>query len=131
VVQGITREKAGEMMIDILWYGYLGLLAIAAIGTLITVGYRTTGTKLDFVFSIITWLGLFGYVTSNQILTPLVWKFVFVFGLLWDVIFSFKKFLEDTKYDDKSLSVRLAIIGITVLISLGPLYYGLFHYAFK
>jgi hypothetical protein len=123
--------KAGEMMIDIFWYGYLGLLAIAAIGMLITGGYRTTGTKLDFVISIITWLGLFGYVTSNQILTPLVWKFVFVFGLLWDVIFSFKKFLEETKYDDKPLSVRLAIIGITLLILLGPLYYGLFQYAFK
>jgi hypothetical protein len=123
--------KAGEMMIDIFWYGYLGLLAIAAIGMLITGGYRTTGTKLDFVISIITWLGLFGYVTSNQILTPLVWKFVFVFGLLWDVIFSFKKFLEETKYDDKPLSVRLAIIGITLLILLGPLYYGQFQYAFK
>lgn len=57
-------------MIDIFWLCYLGILATAAIGILIKGGY-------------------------NQILTPLVWKFVFVIALLWDAIISFKKFNEE------------------------------------
>ncbi|MBV7509631.1 hypothetical protein KW850_31410 [Bacillus sp. sid0103] len=118
-------------MIHIFWYCYLGILAIAAIGILIS-HYKTTLGILDFVFSIITWIGLFGYVTNTQLLNPLVWKFVFVSGLLWDVFFSFKKFNERVKDDDDTpQSIKLAIIGITFIILVGPLYYGLFNYAFK
>jgi hypothetical protein len=118
-------------MIDIFWYCYLGILAIAAIGILIT-SYKTTLGIVDFVLSVITWIGLFGYVTNNQFLTPLVWKFVFVIGLLWDVFFSFKKFNEGAKYDDDTpQSIKLAIIGITLIILVGPLYFGLFNYSFK
>lgn len=118
-------------MIDIFWLCYLGILATAAIGILIKDGYKTPFGKLDFVFSIITWIGLFGYVTNNQILTPLVWKFVFVIGLLWDAIISFKKFNEEIKDDDEPQAIKLAIFGFTLLILLGPLYFGLFNYAFK
>jgi hypothetical protein len=119
------------MMIYIFWLIYLGILAIAAIGLLIKGGYKTNAAKLDFVFSIITWIGLFGYVTNNQILTPLVWKFVFVGGLLWDVIFSFKKFNEESTSEEIPKSIRPLIIGITLIIFVGPLYFGLFNYAFK
>jgi hypothetical protein len=118
-------------MIDIFWYCYLGILAIAAIVILIT-GYKKPLSILDFVFSIITWIGLFGYVTNTQILNPLVWKFVFVSGLLWDVYFSFKKFNEEVEDDDDTpQSIKLAIIGITFIFLVGPLYFGLFNYAFK
>ncbi|MGE6684490.1 hypothetical protein [Paenisporosarcina sp. NPDC076907] len=119
-------------MIDIFWYCYLGILAIAAIGILVT-RYKTPLGILDFIFSIITWIGLFGYVTNTQILNPLVWKVVFVSGLLWDVFFSFKKFNEEVKDDDDDTpqSIKLAIIGITFIILVGPLYFGLFNFAFK
>lgn len=118
-------------MIDILWYCYLGFLAIAAIGILI-VSYKKTLGILDFIISIITWIGLFGYVTNKQILFPLVWKIVFVAGLLWDVYFSFKKFNEEVNDDDETpKSIKYCIIGITFIILIGPLYFGLFHYAFK
>ena len=70
-------------MIDILWFIYLGILVISPIGIIIKGDYKKTFYKLDFVFSIITWIGLFGYVTNNQILTPIVWKFVFIGGLIW------------------------------------------------
>ncbi|HWK21652.1 MAG TPA: hypothetical protein VNS08_01355 [Ureibacillus sp.] len=118
-------------MIYIFWLIYLGILATAAIGFLIKGGYKTTVTKLDFVFSIITWIGLFGYVTNNQILTPFVWKFVFVGGLLWDVIFSFKKFNEEVTDEEIPKFIKPIIIVITLIICVGPLYYGLFNYAFK
>lgn len=118
-------------MIYIFWLIYLGILAIAAIGILIKAGYKTKADKLDFLFSIITWIGLFGYVTDNQILTPLVWKFVFVCGLLWDVIFGFKKFQEEASYKEIHESIRLVIFGFTLIILIGPLYFGLFNYAFK
>lgn len=118
-------------MIYIFWLIYLGILAIAAIGILITAGYKTTAAKLDFLFSIITWLGLFGYVTNTNFLTPLVWKFVFVSGLLWDVIFGFKKFQEESSYKEIPESIRPVIFGFTLIILIGPLYFGLFNYAFK
>ncbi|MDQ0228680.1 hypothetical protein [Metabacillus niabensis] len=118
-------------MLDILWYCYLGFLAIAAIGILIT-GYKKPFAILDFIISIITWIGLFGYVTNKPILFPFVWKIVFVAGLLWDVYFSFKKFNEEVNDDDETpKSIKFCIIGITFIILIGPLYFGLFHYAFK
>lgn len=118
-------------MINIFWLCYLGILAIAAIGTLIKGAFKTTFGKIDFVFSIITWIGLFGYITNTQILNPLIWKFVFVSGLLWHLIFGFKKFNEELKDDDEPQSIKLAIYGITLIILIGPLYFGLFNYAFK
>lgn len=118
-------------MIDILWICYLGILATAVIGMIINGKYNTALGKLDFVFSVITWIGLFGYVTNNQILTPLVWKIVFICGLLWDVIFSVKKFNEEVKDDNEPLTVKLTILIITLIILMGPLYYGLYQYAFK
>ena len=118
-------------MIYIFWLIYLGVLGTAAIGLLIKGGYKTTAAKLDFVFSIITWIGLFGYVTNIQILTPLVWKFVFVIGLLWDIIFSFKYVNKEETYEEIPKSIRPIIVGITLIVFVGPLYYGLFQYAFK
>jgi len=123
-------ERKQVKMIDIFWLCYLGILAITAFVILIKVGYKTTFGILDFVFSIITWIGLFGYVTNNQILTPIVWQFVFVSGLLMDFVFGFKKFNEGVN-DDEPQSVKLIIFGITFIILLGPLYFGLFNYAFK
>ncbi|NYE05793.1 polyferredoxin [Bacillus niacini] len=118
-------------MIDILWYCYLAFLAIAAIAILIT-GYRKTFGILDFVISVITWIGLFGYVTNTEILSPLLWKFVFVFGLFWDVYFSLKKFNEEVKDDDDTpQAIKLVFIEIPLIIFIGPLYFGLFNYAFR
>ena len=117
-------------MIYIFWLCYLGILAITALVILIKVGYKTTFGILDFIFSIVTWIGLFGYVTNNQILIPLVWKFIFVSGLLLDCVFGFKKFNEELN-DDEPKSTKLVIFGITFIILFGPLYFGLFNYAFR
>lgn len=116
-------------MTDILWTIYLGILGAFAIGYLIKGGYKTFSAKLDFVISIFTWMGLFGYVTGNELLTPLVWKIVFVGGLAWDLLYGLKKFNEDANEIPKA--ARPAVFGLTVLIMIGPLYYGLFQYAFK
>jgi hypothetical protein len=118
-------------MIYIFWLIYLGILGTTAIGFLIKGEYKTKAAKVDFVFSVITWIGLFGYVTNNQILTPLVWKCVFVIGLLWDIIFSFKYVNKEEAYEEIPPSIRPIVIGITLIIFVGPLYYGLFQYAFK
>jgi hypothetical protein len=116
------------IMSDILWTIYLGILGAFAIGYLIKGGYKTHSAKLDFVISTITWIGLFGYVTSNELLTPLVWKFVFCGGLIWDLAYGLKKFNEDA--NEIPRAARPAVFGITALIMIGPLYYGLFQYAF-
>ncbi len=120
------------MMVDIFWMIYLGLLGTVAIGFLIKGKYKTVLAKMDFVMSIITWIGLFGYVTNTQILTPIVWKVVFLGGLLWDVIFSL--FLNDYYGEeiDEELPtfLKYAITVVVLVIFVGPLYYGLYRYAF-
>lgn len=107
---------------NLLWSIYLGLLFTASIGLLIKGKYKTMQRQLDFVISIITWIGLFGYVTHIQILTPVVWKFVFICGLLWDVIINV--FFIDF---EEELPLAARIFGLVIL---APLYYGLYHYAF-
>jgi hypothetical protein len=114
------------MFKDILWTIYLGMLGTASIGFLIKRKYKTVKSKLDFIISIFTWLGLFGYVTGIQLFTPIVWKVVFVVGLLWDVVYTI--FLYDDSDYEEELPVPARIVGLVVLV---PLYYGLYHYAFS
>lgn len=120
-------------MIQAFWTIYLGILGVSSIGFLVGGKYKTIPAKLDFVISIITWIGLFGYVTDNQFLTPLLWKIVFVVGLLWDVIFSFnsKYYSGDKTLDEIPQPFRSIFIVVILIVTIGPLYYGLFHYAFN
>ena len=113
------------------WTVYLGILGTVAIAFLIK-GLRTPSSKVDFVVSVITWIGLFGFVTNTSIFTPLVWKIVFVGGLLWDVLFSYIGKHEDGEEALEGISERTKsiITGITLFITIGPLYYGLYQYAF-
>ncbi|XQY93060.1 hypothetical protein ACNRWW_06600 [Metabacillus sp. HB246100] len=118
----------------VLWIIYLGILGAAAIGFLLKGKYKTVYLKLDFVVSVITWIGLFGFVTDMNLLTPLVWKIVFVCALLWDVCFGilFNKMNGEDVEEMKELSLfaKRVITFFTMLVLLGPLYVGLFHYAF-
>lgn len=125
------EEKKGtrDSMTDILWTIYLGVLGAFAIGYFIKGGYKSNSAKLDFVISIITWIGLFGYVTSNDILNPAVWKIVFIGGLIWDFMYGLKKFKEETN-DEIPKAAQPVVFGLTALIMIGPLYYGLFQYAY-
>lgn len=116
-----------------LWSIYLGLLAVTAIGFLIKGKYRTVPAKIDFLISIMTWIGLFGFVTNVQMLTPLAWKIVFIGGLGWDIIYSlffndyYGEELEDDNLPD---SVKKGLVVLCLVIFIGPLYYGLYQYAF-
>jgi hypothetical protein len=116
-------------MVEIFWYIYLGLLGTAAIGFLIK-GEKTLFYMLDFIISIFTWLGLFGYVTHTTMFTPVIWKIVFVGGLLWDIVFSLIKGVKSEEFEEMPISIRVIFMLGTTLILLGPLYYGLFKYAF-
>ncbi|AZB41815.1 hypothetical protein CEF21_05575 [Bacillus sp. FJAT-42376] len=115
-----------------LWVIYLGILGTAAIGFLLKGGYKTTWMRADFIVSILTWIGLMGYVTGSSFFTPIVWKFVFAGGLLWDVFFSFKIKDEngDSIYEEIPKQARPVLIGGSFILFLGPLYFGLFMYAF-
>lgn len=115
----------------IFWTIYLGIIGTVAIAFLIK-GLRTPFLKVDFVISVITWIGLFGFVTNTPIFNSLVWKIVFVGGLLWDVGFSFfgKHDDGDEALEGVPQFTKYILIGVTLIITLGPLYYGLFKYAF-
>ncbi|UII54327.1 hypothetical protein LS684_11575 [Cytobacillus spongiae] len=107
-----------------LWTIYLALLGTASIGFLLKGKYQTFKLKLDFIISVITWIGLFGFVTEIQILTPFIWKFIFFASLTWDVVYTVF-FLNEFEEEEIPLALRLS--GLIILV---PLYYGLFQYAF-
>lgn len=55
-----------------LWKIYLVIVAMLAIISLVRGMFQTPLQKFDFVVSIITWIGLFGFVFDVQILTSIV-----------------------------------------------------------
>lgn len=119
-------------MADFLWLMYLGFMGTTAIWFLIKGKYNNNITRLDFIISIITWFGLFGYVTGTEMLSPIVWKIVFILGLLWDVLFTI--FLADRfagdfglEEDEKEMPLGAKLSGLLFIL---PLYYGIFQYAF-
>ncbi|MDT2048374.1 hypothetical protein ACR3I8_16920 [Priestia flexa] len=116
-------------MIEIFWYIYLGILGTALVGFLIQ-GKKTVAYVTDFLISIVTWLGLFGYVTGTDLFTPFIWKMVFVGGLTWDITFTFVKGIKHEELEELSTPVQAALFIGTGIITVGPLYYGLFQYAF-
>ncbi|MDN7245276.1 hypothetical protein QWY16_18085 [Planococcus shenhongbingii] len=115
-----------------LWFIYAALLGTTTIGFLIHSRHADFPIKFDLAVSIVTWIGLFGFVTNNQILDPLVWKIVFFGALLWDILFAFKL---KNKFEAQEPEAATGVAGtlfmaISTIILLGPLYYGLFQYAF-
>lgn len=117
-------------MSDILWIAYLGLLGAPAIGFLLKGKYKTVAMKIDFVVSVMTWTGLFGYVTGIPIGVALVWKIVFFVGILWDFIFVMFIDHSDEKIEELSETTVKATTVVFSILMLIPLYYGIYRYAF-
>ncbi|MDQ6418410.1 hypothetical protein RB620_03065 [Paenibacillus sp. LHD-117] len=119
-------------MVDVLWTIYLGLLATASLTFLFKGKYKSKLSKIDFVVSIITWIGLFGYVTETAILNPTVWKFVSVAAFLWDLSITMllKGYEGEEILEELPIVARRVWMLITFVVMVGPLYYGLFRYAF-
>ncbi|WP_237981623.1 hypothetical protein [Bacillus thuringiensis] len=108
-----------------LWKIYLVIVAILAITSLVRGMFQTPIQKFDFVVSIITWIGLFGFVFDVQILTLIVWQCIFVFSIIWTLTAVFVLRLYEEK--DDQLPFIFKLIGIIPTL---PLYYGLYQYAF-
>ncbi len=120
-------------MVHFLWTMYLGLLGTASLAFLLKGKYRSKLSKIDFVVSVITWIGLLGFVTETTILTPDLWKIVTVTAFLWDILFAMllKDYEGQEILEDLPIVVRRVWMLITLVIMLGPLYYGLFRYSFS
>ncbi|MFB6730899.1 hypothetical protein ACFCVW_20550 [Bacillus mobilis] len=108
-----------------LWKVYLVIVAILAITSLVRGMFQTPIQKFDFVVTIITWIGLFGFVFDVEIVTPLVWKCIFLFSVIWTFTAVFVLRLYEEK--DDPLPFIFKLIGIIPTL---PLYYGLYQYAF-
>ncbi|EJS73042.1 hypothetical protein [Bacillus cereus] len=108
-----------------LWKIYLVIVAILAIISLVRGMFQTPIQKFDFVVSIITWIGLFGFVFDVEILNQIVWKCIFVFSVIWTLsaVFVFRLYEEK----DEALPFIFKLIGMIPTL---PLYYGLYEYAF-
>ncbi|MGF6355020.1 hypothetical protein ABIE27_002934 [Paenibacillus sp. 4624] len=127
-----NRLQWGTHVINLLWTIYLGLLGTASLGYLLKGKYTTTLGKIDFVVSVITWIGLLGYVKHIQWLNPLTWKVITISGLLWEILFGM--LLKDHQGEEIlaeiSIRKRRLLMFVTLVLTLGPLYYGLFRYSF-
>ncbi|MED0885149.1 hypothetical protein P4T51_19475 [Bacillus mycoides] len=108
-----------------LWKVYLVIIAILTITSLVRGMFQTLIQKFDFVVTIITWIGLFGFVFDVEIVTPLVWKYIFLFSVIWTLSAVFVLRLYEEK--DDPLPFIFKLIGIIPTL---PLYYGLYQYAF-
>ncbi|MGI2328162.1 hypothetical protein [Planococcus sp. YIM B11945] len=126
------KDKGLETMIQIFWYIYAAFLATSTIAYLIHGGYKNSIFLIDLVVSIITWTGLFGFVTHRQIFTPFVWQIVFFGALLWDILFYvfLKNSILEEEAEEADMRVMNIITTVFMLALLGPLYYALFQYAF-
>lgn len=118
-------------MEQIFWFIYAAILGTATVGFIIHSGPLRFPVKFDLAVSVVTWIGLFGFVTGNQIFEPIVWKFVFFGGLLWDIVFAFKlKQQFEGEREEVAGPLGTFFLAVSTIILLGPLYYGLFQYAF-
>ncbi|MBT2571096.1 hypothetical protein [Planococcus sp. ISL-110] len=118
-------------MIQIFWYIYAAFLATSTIGFFIHGGYRSAIFLIDLAFTVIAWVGLFGFVTHYQIFTPFVWQVIFAAVILWDLLFFFFIKSHVTAEEPEAGTLSMTIIsGVLMLVFLSPLYYALFQYAF-
>ncbi|ANU27022.1 hypothetical protein [Planococcus versutus] len=118
-------------MIQFFWYSYAAFLATSTIAFFIHGGYKSPIFLVDLAFTIIAWIGLFGFVTHSQIFTAIVWRVILAVVILWDLLFFFfikSRFSVEASEPDTA-SMTIASAALTLLF-LSPLYYALFHYSF-
>ncbi len=118
-------------MIQIFWYSYAAFLATSTIAFFIHGGYKSPIFLVDLAFTIIAWVGLFGFVTHSQIFTPIVWQVILAVVVLWDLLFFFfiKSRFAVKEPESATVSMTIASAALMLLL-LSPLYYALFHYSF-
>lgn len=111
-----------------LWTIYLGVLGLSLVAYVKEEWRKYTVLGfIDFLISIVTWIGLFSFVTGQTIFTQDVWRIVFVLGLCWDVAGSlfFPHKLTSREMEDGPFFLRFAS-----LLFIFPLYYGIYQLAF-
>ncbi|WP_034671797.1 hypothetical protein [Ectobacillus panaciterrae] len=110
------------MIVKVLWFLYVGFVIISAIGSIMNGRFKTIRQKLDLFVSVVVLTGVIGYIMGIELLASVIWKAIFVFGLIWDLLFTI------VWYDyEKELPLPARAIGLIVIV---PMYYALFQYAF-
>lgn len=109
-------------LITILWIIYIGIIGTNTFISVWNGGYKTILAKLDLTFSLVSLIGLVGYVVGYDILNQEFWKTFFVLWILWEVSYTLVVFRRVEKAP--------AINIIVIYIMLSPVYYGVFKYAF-
>ncbi|MGE6369295.1 hypothetical protein ACQKDD_14625 [Planococcus kocurii] len=118
-------------MVEILWYMYAAFLATSTIGFFIHGGYKSPVFLIDLAFTVIAWIGLFGFVTHSQFFTPIVWQVVLTVVVVWDLLFFLFIKARFTEEEAEAGTLSMTVFsGLLMLVLLGPLYYALFQYAF-
>ncbi len=102
--------------------------------------YNATGRWLRLFYNRLKWGthvivmdDILDYLEQHPWLNPLTWKVLTISGLVWEILFGMQ--LKDHQGEEIlaeiSLSKRRLLMFVTLVLTLGPLYYGLFRYSFE
>ncbi|MFJ7469224.1 hypothetical protein ACIQWI_11735 [Peribacillus frigoritolerans] len=81
----------------------------------------------DTVISIISTIGLFGYVYNKQMLSKSFWKFVFIITVIEVLTYTMLDVLNDPEL---GVGGMIFVTGFTLII-LYPFFLGLYRYGFR
>ncbi len=88
-----------------------------------------TTSYLDSLFSIISLVGLWGFVFKKTFFNTAVWKTWFIFSIMWDMTFSI--FFADWSFLNGSSATEIFTVAcLTVLLS-APMYIALYLYGYR
>lgn len=110
-------------MIHILWVIYLGIVGTNTIFSILRGEYKTRLAKIDLLFTIVSFIGLFGFITNHIIFTLSFWKVFFVFLIIWEIWYSFIYFRREQ-------GISVMTVPFILLLSL-PVYIAVYSIAFN
>jgi hypothetical protein len=84
---------------------------------------------LFFVLYVVQIVGLFGFVFGRRIAKPMIWQWVFVATVAYELWNGYQT-ATDTELA-ASFSFFLAGLFIAIYLTQMPMWFGLFHYGFR
>lgn len=111
-----------------LWKIYFWLiLAIEIASMFVETVHGSVVEITDMVISVISTIGLFGYVYKKQLLSKLFWKFVFIITVIEGLAYTMLDVLNDPEL---GVGGMIFVTAFTLII-LYPFFLGLYRYGFR
>ncbi|MFE4898700.1 hypothetical protein [Peribacillus butanolivorans] len=111
-----------------LWKIYFWLIiAISIASMFVEAVHGPVIETTDTVISIISTIGLFGYVYNKQLLSKSFWKFVFIITIIEVLAYTMLDVLNDSEL---GVGGMIFVTAFTLII-MYPFFLGLYRYGFR